>query len=182
MSDLARYRRQIVLREVGVNGQQLLRDSSVLIVGVGGLGCAAAPYLVGAGLGRVLLTDIGQQIADRARIVLREVEDMRSLARRTQDPESGTFTGNFDSTDDAKKALPLTISFDASDPVDTGEPDDDETGATFGTPARAINSFAKILLPSRRAAALPARRLARHWCGARYRLGRSSGRAHGPGK
>lgn len=58
MSDLARYRRQIVLREVGVNGQQLLRDSSVLIVGVGGLGCAAAPYLVGAGLGRVLLTDI----------------------------------------------------------------------------------------------------------------------------
>ena len=40
---------------------------------------------------RVLLTDIGQQIADRARIVLREVEDMRSLARRTQDPESGTF-------------------------------------------------------------------------------------------
>src|SRR5687768_10469418 len=39
---------------------------------------------------RVLLTEIGRQIADRARIVLREVEDMRSLARRTQDPESGT--------------------------------------------------------------------------------------------
>ncbi|MDB5969808.1 MAG: Adenylyltransferase and sulfurtransferase [Hydrocarboniphaga sp.] len=58
MSALARYRRQIVLREVGVNGQQLLRDSSVLIVGVGGLGSAAAPYLAGAGLGRLVLTDI----------------------------------------------------------------------------------------------------------------------------
>jgi len=57
MSDLARYSRNIVLREVGVNGQQLLRDSSALIIGVGGLGSAAALYLAGAGLGRLLLSD-----------------------------------------------------------------------------------------------------------------------------
>jgi len=57
MSDFARYSRQIVLREVGVNGQQLLRDSSALLVGVGGLGAPAALYLAGAGLGRLTLTD-----------------------------------------------------------------------------------------------------------------------------
>jgi molybdopterin/thiamine biosynthesis adenylyltransferase len=57
MSDFARYSRQIVLREVGVNGQQLLRDSSALIIGVGGLGSAAALYLAGAGLGRLMLSD-----------------------------------------------------------------------------------------------------------------------------
>jgi molybdopterin/thiamine biosynthesis adenylyltransferase len=57
MSDFARYSRNIVLREVGVNGQQLLRDSSALIVGVGGLGSAAALYLAGAGLGRLSITD-----------------------------------------------------------------------------------------------------------------------------
>jgi molybdopterin/thiamine biosynthesis adenylyltransferase len=46
-----------VLREVGVNGQQLLRDSTVLIVGLGGLGSIAAQYLAGAGLGRLILAD-----------------------------------------------------------------------------------------------------------------------------
>ncbi|MGQ0699440.1 MAG: HesA/MoeB/ThiF family protein [Panacagrimonas sp.] len=57
MSDLSRYSRQIALREVGVNGQSVLRDSSALIVGMGGLGTPAALYLAGAGLGRVVLTD-----------------------------------------------------------------------------------------------------------------------------
>ncbi|SEQ15660.1 sulfur carrier protein ThiS adenylyltransferase [Solimonas aquatica] len=57
MSELARYSRQIVLRELGVNGQQLLRDSTVLLIGLGGLGSIAAAYLAGAGIGRLLLSD-----------------------------------------------------------------------------------------------------------------------------
>ncbi|WP_028081533.1 HesA/MoeB/ThiF family protein [Solimonas soli] len=57
MSDFARYSRQVVLREVGVNGQQLLRDSTALVFGLGGLGSIAAAYLAGAGLGRLLLSD-----------------------------------------------------------------------------------------------------------------------------
>ncbi|MES0874499.1 HesA/MoeB/ThiF family protein [Sinimarinibacterium thermocellulolyticum] len=57
MTDYARYARQVVLPEVGVNGQSLLRDSSVLIIGLGGLGSAAAQYLCGAGVGRLLLAD-----------------------------------------------------------------------------------------------------------------------------
>lgn len=57
MSAFTRYARQVVLREVGVNGQQVLRDCSALIVGLGGLGAPAALYLAGAGLGRLVLTD-----------------------------------------------------------------------------------------------------------------------------
>lgn len=57
MSDLRRHSRQVVLPEVGVAGQELLRDSSALVVGVGGLGSAAALYLAAAGLGRLVIAD-----------------------------------------------------------------------------------------------------------------------------
>lgn len=57
MSDFARYSRQVVLREVGVNGQQLLRDSTALVIGLGGLGATAASHLAAAGIGRLLLCD-----------------------------------------------------------------------------------------------------------------------------
>jgi molybdopterin/thiamine biosynthesis adenylyltransferase len=54
---LSRYARQISLREVGVNGQQLLLDSSVLVIGLGGLGSIASIYLAAGGVGRLLLAD-----------------------------------------------------------------------------------------------------------------------------
>ncbi|WP_290536061.1 HesA/MoeB/ThiF family protein [Alistipes sp.] len=57
MNPETRYARQILLPEIGPEGQQRLQRSAVLLVGLGGLGSAVAPALVGAGVGRIGLAD-----------------------------------------------------------------------------------------------------------------------------
>lgn len=52
-----RYNRQISLPGVDIDGQEKLLNSTVLVVGVGGLGCAVAQSLVGAGIGELTLVD-----------------------------------------------------------------------------------------------------------------------------
>jgi len=54
---LLRYSRQIMLPEMDIAGQQKLIDATVLIVGMGGLGCPAAMYLVASGVGHLVIAD-----------------------------------------------------------------------------------------------------------------------------
>ncbi|WP_405284257.1 molybdopterin-synthase adenylyltransferase MoeB [Gaopeijia maritima] len=69
--ELVRYARHLALRDVGIEGQERLRDSRILLVGAGGLGSPAALYLAAAGVGtlgvvdadRVDATNLQRQIA-----------------------------------------------------------------------------------------------------------------------
>jgi adenylyltransferase/sulfurtransferase len=54
---LQRYSRQILLPQIGLEGQQKLLDSRVLIVGLGGLGSPLAMYLAAAGVGHLVIAD-----------------------------------------------------------------------------------------------------------------------------
>lgn len=55
--DLIRYNRQIIFPEFGEDGQRRLRQSTVLIAGLGGLGSPVAIYIACAGIGKLIITD-----------------------------------------------------------------------------------------------------------------------------
>lgn len=71
-----RYSRQIILPEVGIEGQQKLTNASVLVVGAGGLGCPVLVYLAAAGVGRIGIIDADKvDVTNLQRQVLYVTED-----------------------------------------------------------------------------------------------------------
>src|SRR5688500_20248944 len=55
---LNRYKRHLILPEVGADGQRKLLDARVLCIGAGGLGCPISLYLAAAGVGTIGLADV----------------------------------------------------------------------------------------------------------------------------
>ncbi|KNC79821.1 hypothetical protein, variant [Sphaeroforma arctica JP610] len=74
-ADTSRYGRQLVLPEIGPTGQRNLLNSSVLIVGAGGLGSPIALYLAGVGIGRMgIMDDDVVELSNLQRQVIHSME------------------------------------------------------------------------------------------------------------
>ncbi|MGC7559227.1 HesA/MoeB/ThiF family protein [Pasteurella sp. PK-2025] len=58
--EFLRYSRQLLLEECGIEGQTRLKQSRVLIVGLGGLGSPVAQYLAASGVGKLYLADFDE--------------------------------------------------------------------------------------------------------------------------
>lgn len=86
-----RYNRQIVLKDIDFDGQETLKNTKMLIVGLGGLGCAASQYLAVAGVGHLTLLDFDtvdlsnlqrQVLHDDSRLGMPKVESARQSLQR----------------------------------------------------------------------------------------------------
>ena len=57
LKDFRRFEKQIILKKVGISGQKKIKNSKILIIGMGGLGCPLLTYLASAGINNIGIVD-----------------------------------------------------------------------------------------------------------------------------
>lgn len=116
--ELIRYNRQIILPDFGVEGQERLRNASVLIIGAGGLGAPNLQYLTAAGLGRIGVVDFDEvSLSNLQRQVLfttDEVGQNKALTaiEKLQKLNPDTRFDCYETQIDASNALELITEYD----------------------------------------------------------------------
>lgn len=124
-TELLRYSRQIILPQVGVEGQQRLLASRALIIGMGGLGSPAAMYLAAAGVGELVLVDydcvdlsnLQRQIAHTAQDIGRPKVESGADRVRALSPSTKltTINGHLEGDDLFDQVRRADVVLDASD-------------------------------------------------------------------
>lgn len=104
--ELDRYNRQIILPEFGIEAQEKLKNASVLIIGVGGLGSVSSTNIVASGIGKLGLVDIDTvSVSNLQRQVLYRQDEVgkskvllakQSLERLNQNTEIIAYNQYFD--------------------------------------------------------------------------------------
>ena len=75
--ELLRYSKQIMLPQIDVEGQQKLIDSTMLIIGMGGLGSPTALYLAASGVGHIVIADFDQvELSNLQRQIIHSTSDI----------------------------------------------------------------------------------------------------------
>lgn len=134
--ELLRYSRQILLPAFDIDGQERLRRSRVLIIGLGGLGSAVAMYLAAAGVGRLTLVDfdrvdlsnlqrqiihrtadVGRSKVESARdalLALNPLVEIAAIAKSLDDEELREQVQQADVVVDASDNLPTRLAINAA--------------------------------------------------------------------
>ena len=75
--ELLRYSKQIMLPQIDIEGQQKINDSTILIIGMGGLGSPTALYLAAAGVGHIVIADFDQvELSNLQRQIIHSTSDI----------------------------------------------------------------------------------------------------------
>ena len=75
--ELLRYSKQIMLPQIDIEGQQKINDSTILIIGMGGLGSPTALYLAAAGVGHIIIADFDQvELSNLQRQIIHNTSDI----------------------------------------------------------------------------------------------------------
>ncbi|MGX1927039.1 molybdopterin-synthase adenylyltransferase MoeB [Vibrio sp. NH-7] len=127
--EMLRYNRQIILKQFDFEGQEALKQSSVLVLGAGGLGCASSQYLATAGVGKLTLVDddvvelsnLQRQVLHHDSDIGRKKVDSAADALKELNPHLNVATVDKRLSDTDLKTLieQHTLVLDASDNVDT---------------------------------------------------------------
>lgn len=127
--EMLRYNRQIILKQFDFEGQEALKQSSVLVLGAGGLGCASSQYLATAGVGKLTLVDddvvelsnLQRQVLHHDSDIGRKKVDSAADALKELNPHLNVATVDKRLSDTELKTLieQHTLVLDASDNVDT---------------------------------------------------------------
>ena len=131
MTDLQsqRYKRHILLPEIGEEGQRKLLDGSVLVVGAGGLGAPLLLYLAAAGIGHIGIVDFDRvDVSNLQRQVLFTTEDVGNLKAESAlgrikalnpDVDVVAYNFRFDAVNARKLVADYDVVLDATDDIGT---------------------------------------------------------------
>ena len=96
-SEKNRYQKQLLLPQIGLEGQMKLKNAKVLVVGAGGLGCPVLLYLSAAGVGKIGILDADSvDMSNLQRQVLYRAEDIGSPKATTAASHLAKMNDNID--------------------------------------------------------------------------------------
>ncbi|XP_071861797.1 ubiquitin-like activating enzyme 4 [Bombus fervidus] len=137
--EILRYSRQIFLPEIAIKGQVKLKNSAILIVGAGGLGCPAALYLASAGVGQIGIIDYDDVEINNLHRQLLYAETSIGT------PKVNTAAESLNRLNSDIKVIPYKIQLDSSNALDIIKSYDVVVDATDNVATRYLLNDACVL-------------------------------------